>query len=271
MGEREFYNKISEKLTRYFRNHLDTSISFETVKTMNESVLHSLLEDLSILDFYSREVSPIEISRMKTQIVYEELEKRHKNTDKETQEYYRYSLLGYEKWEEATSLASRSPILNSVIIPKVIDTSGGIGPQELGYFTLNTDLKSMYLKKFDWSKGPKIILYSDCHFGLNTISILQNNIEIIKIMKDIGIVVGNYDFFGIDSTRKKYPDFEIHPLHHGGNWFQKGVDTWSSPSILFLKDGIAKYQIIGLNEKYLLEDFCRGLEAIDQLKPNFCK
>ena len=104
--------------------------------------------------------------------------------------------------------------LGSILVQDEITTN------DLGYYTLATNLNTMTLKKFNSEDGVKIIMFGDCHFAIDAIKALDRNPDLSQIMAETGLVIGSYDFSAINSLKKDFPNFVIHPIYKEGAWFQ---------------------------------------------------
>jgi hypothetical protein len=79
----------------------------------------------------------------------------------------------------------------------------------------------------------------------------------------------NIEFAEIDSLRRQFPSFEIHPIYNTGAWFQWGFNNMISPNFAFLLDGKTVYTFNG-DISELQNEFCVGLSKIGLIGPNDC-
>lgn len=271
-SDRSSRQALAQKLSNYYLNHLDAEITSSSIQAWSDSDIETVFNGFTAVEFFTSRVFEVDVALEKYKNVFENLEERNLAT--EMQAHYLYSaLLANGQWEKARSVLKRWPQLSPTQLP-MIEDKNSLPPSSLGYFVVSPDLKTMSLKQFDPSHGPKIVLSGFCHLAEDLIRGLAKEPEISQIMKQSGLVInpnefGEFDFQKMDSLRKEFPNFEIHPVNSSGAWFSWGIHTLSSPFVLFLLDGQPKYQMNGVG-KYSVKDFCIGLESIGLSAPKSC-
>lgn len=271
-SDRASFQSLTEKLADYYLRHLDAEITPQAVVSWNDLEISTVYDGVTIVEFYTSKILQADVALKKYAAVFENLEQRKLATER--QAHYLYAaLLSNGQWLEASKILKRFPALSSSPIPMVANPE--LSPTaQLGYYVVSPDLKTMTLKYFDRNNGPRIVISGFCHLAEDLVRALHQETEIAQIMKQHGLVINpndftELDFQKMDSLRKEFPEFEFHPVSSSGAWFAAGFNTFSSPSISFLKDGVVKYEIPGVS-RYAVADFCRGLESIGLSAPKNC-
>jgi hypothetical protein len=268
MDGRSSYESSAKKLANYYFAYLDKELTSQLIHSLSNNDLSILIESLFSIEFYTGITFNKSVALNKFLNVFKEMEIRKIATIEQAQNIYT-ALLRYGNWADSREVLKSWPTISPSIMP-IIEDIEKISDDELGYYVLSADLKTLDLKKLNNDKGPKIIMFADCHFAFDVFKYLGQEKDLTEIMSQWGLVVGGYDFDKIDLLRKQFPSFEIHPMHVQGSWFQKGFDIFSSPSTVFLKDGIIKYRTTGSTGRYIVSDFCRGLDSIGLALPLSC-
>jgi hypothetical protein len=254
-GERGTYESIAAEVSAYYRTGLDRSSS--EVRGLTTEALADLFDGINARVFFPSLVTSHVPALQRERRVFRELEHRGFGTATKAGKLF-HSLLRQSLWLEAGELAADWPSLES---PPVLEgklTSG------LNYLSLSLDGHSFSRHSYVPRKGPSIVVSGDCHFALDDFRNLSSDPAIAQVMRDHGFVIGasdNVDTALIDTLRKQFPAFEIHPVVRQGQWFQGGFDTTISPSYNFLLDGKIVYSLPG-QASFSPERFCAGLKAI---------
>ncbi len=259
-GSREFYRAIASEGQNYFVSHLQKYLGNENLRRLSEVELLDALEALDTAVFYSSLVYAEPAGLGDELRILETLTERKLATPAQATKVFQ-SLLGNSEWERAAGLTKSWPELGS--LPR-IRREEAPGPGELGYLTLSADLGTLTLKKYAPTTGPAILIYGDCHFAIEAFRELSAHPDFVKAMLRYGLVVGspnNTDFAAIDSWRKQFPAFEIHPLYKTGAWFERGFKNTASPSFAFLRNGKIEFAFEGALDG-LTEKFRTGLKKI---------
>lgn len=269
-GNRSAYNSIAIALFDYFKRFLSDTITHENVKKMTDSELRALSDAVQGVTFYALAVIPDMTPVLKEFLIFGELERRglarHDHAKTMFQDY-----LGAGDWDSARLILNRWPAVFEQNLPRT-DQSMPIRGDDLGYFTLSADLKTMTLKKLNIAKGPQIIMFGDCHNAEDAIRILGAKADLSEIMLRYGIEIGsteNQDFAKINSLRRQFPAFEIHSIYNQQAWFQMGIDIFEMPSFVFFLDGKVMYKTDDSN--FIIQKFCIGLDSIGISRPDSCQ
>ena len=263
------YQNASEQLTSYYKKFLGPYLIPERLRYLTNIELQDVFDGVDSGLSYSPFVSVDEIGLDKMVDMSAELIKRQVYSQEDIKEMFDLFLQNSE-WGHAKNMSLRWPELG--FVPSIL-FSEPVSSSELGFYTLSKDLSSLKLEKARLHVGPQILMFGDCHFAIDLICRIGGKPDLNLIMKQIGIVLagaGTTDFAEIDSLRKTYSGFELHPLHKQGLWAQSGFNIFESPNLVFLLDGVPKFKMIGSSNKNV-EQFCAGLASIGITTPGSCK
>lgn len=264
------YQPIADKITAYYRAQLDKSLRHSDLRILPTKSLDEILVSLDLGLFYPSlvYVDPAGLKQMSR--VFREIERRKKATVEQAM-MVRNTLLQNSEWALSQKLTKRWPQLSP--LPEFVNEALLL-PEDLGYLSLSEDLTKLTLKRFPLQTGPKIVVnaFSDCPFAIEAFRELSTRTEFVTAMKNFGLVTtnaNNTDYREIDSLRKQFPAFELHPLFKVGAWFQM-MRISSSPDFRFLLNGKIEHSFSG-SRSDLQENFCLGLSKIGLMDPAACK
>lgn len=196
------------------------------------------------------------------------MEDRKIATDSQASELFR-AFVKSNRWTEAKALKARWKSLSKETTP-AIRVEDEVSTEDLGYYSLSSDLSDLILRKFEYKNGMRILISGDCHFAIDAFKILNQKKDFSELMAQRGLVIGGTDYETIHQLRKQYSNFEIHITHNPSSWFKMGVDIFIMPSFTFFKDGKRTYSFNSVSSN-LVGDFCRGLKSTGMKLPNSCQ
>lgn len=180
--------------------------------------------------------NPIYVGHMRHAL--SELQNRNMAGDREIREMHG-ALIAARMFEEASSIAERSPTLN-LPQPPSIDTPTGFDQSRPAYFELEGATGHLRLKNDAQARGIRIIVVAGCHVALDAANAIAADKELQGAFRKANTLwltpsERTLDMAEISEWNRKFPHSPMRIAYTNGSW--KGLDFSNKPTFYFYKDG----------------------------------
>lgn len=257
---------IPAQLYPYFEKSIKPAISKETASLMTDITLATVYPAIGTMDFYLK-YGPNSSAFEKKLILWNEKIARRQADDQEAQDIV-IDFVRTHHWDTAREIVLQFPTIVPRYVPAVVENELP-AQDEVGFYSLSPDRKLFTLHKFEFRKGPQLIMVGFCHFAWDAIEEMSAFDEIRNAMKNFGILLVPPDFVEFDTVgdiRDLHPEFSPHWAYSFDSWGQKGIEMDGSPTFYFLLDGKLKGTLRGWGR----ELFCRESQKIGLSLPKDC-
>lgn len=246
--------EIGNAYDRIF-GHVDA----EDLSSLSDGDLQALFQATHVVMFYSMREK--DLGRL--EVIYQELDSRALSNEQDQEDVYG-AYVSMRRFSEAESLRvkwGRDDLERIPFVLQQIDSAVS-SPTTLDF----EDGRTLRRTALSLGQGPHIVIISHplCHFSRNAVYAIEASVEAAEMILEHAIWLAPVDRqLRLDVLRRwnqEHPEAEMRIAYKRDEWPM--LDSWSTPTFYFFKDGVLETEVAGWPEEGMMSQLLDAARLI---------